>query len=321
MCRPYKSRAGALRSNALSTPITRVAFIGFGEVGRTFTRDLQTLGVADIRAFDTAFADPQSRQLRDARAAGVRIADTARAATDGAELVISAVTAGAALDAAQAIALALDRDTLVVDVNSVAPNTKIEASRLVDRAGGRYVEAAVMAPVAPKGLRTSLLLGGRRAGELLARTASWQLNARAYSERIGAASSVKMCRSIMIKGLEALTLECVLASTHYGVLEDVLGSLGDTYPGVADWSQKARYLMSRALIHGRRRAEEMREVAKTVAEAGYDPVMTRAIVAKQDWAADLGAALGPARSDAATLAALLAELAALQELERAAGDE
>jgi hypothetical protein len=155
-----------------------------------------------------------------------------------------------------------------------------------------------MAPVAPKGLRTPLLLGGQHAGEFLARAAAWALSARVYSERIGAASSVKMCRSIMIKGLEALTLECVLASSRYGVLDDVLGSLGDTYPGV-DWQKKARYLMSRALVHGRRRAEEMREVAKTVAEAGYDPVMTRAIVDKQDWAADLGGTLGPARSDPA----------------------
>jgi 3-hydroxyisobutyrate dehydrogenase len=303
-----------------ATPITRVAFVGFGEVGRTFTRDLQALGVADIRATDIAFADPQSRQLRDARAAGVRIADSPRAALAGAELVFSAVTAGAAVDAARSFASALDRDTLVVDVNSVAPNTKVAAAAIVDGAGGRYVEAAVMAPVAPKGLRTPLLLGGRHAGELIARTPTWQLAARAYSERIGAASSVKMCRSIMIKGLEALTLECVLASSRYGVLDDVLGSLGDTYPGV-DWSQKARYLMSRALVHGRRRAEEMREVAKTVAEAGYDPVMTRAIVDKQDWAADHGATLGPARADPATLAALLADLEALLEPVRAAGDE
>jgi 3-hydroxyisobutyrate dehydrogenase len=294
------------------TPITRVAFIGFGEVGRTFTRDLQALGVADIRAYDIAFADPQSRQLRDARAAGVRIADSPRAAMAGAELAFSAVTAGSALTAAEAIAAGLDRGILVVDLNSVAPSTKGAAARAVDGAGGRYVEAAVMAPVAPKGLRTPLLLGGRHATDLLARAAPWQLDARAYSERIGAASSVKMCRSIMIKGLEALTLECVLASSHYGVLDDVLGSLGDTYPGV-EWRQKARYLMSRALIHGRRRAEEMREVARTVAGAGHAPVMANAIADKQDWAADLGDALGPARRDAPTLAELLEALADLRE--------
>ncbi len=304
----------------MSTPFARIAFIGFGEVGRIFTRDLRALGIADIRAYDIAFADPQSRQLRDARAAEAHIADSPRAALAGADLVFSAVTAGSALDAAEAITRALDRDTFVVDVNSVAPSTKIEAARLVDRAGGRYVEAAVMAPVAPKGLRTALLLGGRHAPELLARATPWQLNARAYSERVGAASSVKMCRSIMIKGLEALTLECVLASSHYGVLDDVLASLGDTYPGV-DWSQKARYLMSRALIHGRRRAEEMREVAKTVANSGHDPVMASAIADKQEWAADLGGKLGHARSDAPTLAQLLAALAAIAEPVQAEGGQ
>jgi len=303
-----------------TTTITRIAFIGFGEVGRTFARDLQALGIADIRAFDVAFADPQSRQLREARAAEVRIAGSPRAALEGAELIVSAVTAGSALDAARSIADAADPGTLAVDVNSVAPDTKVAASRIVDGAGGRYVEAAVMAPVAPKGLRTKLLLGGRHAEALLARTAAWRLDARAYSERVGAASSVKMCRSIMIKGLEALTLECVLASRHYGVLDDVLASLGDTYPGV-DWQKKARYLMSRALIHGRRRAEEMREVTKTVTGAGHDPVMASAIADKQDWAADLGERLGPAQSDAATLDALLFALAASAEPAAAGGDD
>jgi hypothetical protein len=149
----------------------------------------------------------------------------------------------------------------------------------------------VMAPVEPRGLATPILLGGRHAGDFLARAAGWTMDAKVFSERVGAASSVKMCRSIMIKGLEALAIECTMTAHHYGVLDAVLASLGDTFPG-QDWHKKAQYLVSRSLIHGRRRAEEMREVAKTIEDAGLEPVMTRSTVAKQDWGADLGQAIG-----------------------------
>ncbi len=291
--------------------ISAVALIGFGEVGRIFARDLSAAGVTDIRAFDIAFADPQSRQSKAAAAAAVRVEPTARAALSGADLAISAVTAGAALDAAASCAAALGRNAFFLDLNSVAPETKIEAAAIVDRAGGRYVEAAVMAPVPPKGIKTPILLGGRHAPALLDAIVPWPHAARVYSERVGAASSVKMCRSVMIKGLEALTLECALAANHYGVLDDVLASLSDTFPG-QEWNAKARYLISRALIHGRRRAEEMREVAKTVEGAGYEPVMTRSIVAKQDWAADLGDVIGKARADEGDLRSLLALLESLR---------
>jgi 3-hydroxyisobutyrate dehydrogenase len=298
----------------MSTPIATVAFIGFGEAGRIFARDLRAAGVRDIRAFDIAFADPRAPQLLAAREAGVRIAPAPRDAVAGADLVISAVTAGSDLDAARSCAGALEPAALFVDINSVAPQTKAAAQRIVDGAGGRYVEAAVMAPVQPRGLGTPMLLGGRHAAEFVRRAAGWPLDARVFSERIGAASSVKMCRSIMIKGLEALAIECAMTAHRYDVLPAVLESLADTFPG-QDWNAKTRYLVSRALVHGRRRAEEMREVARTIEDAGLAPVMTRSTVAKQDWAADLGAIMGSARADSAELGALLADLdAACQRL-------
>jgi len=116
---------------------------------------------------------------------------------------------------------------------------------------------------------------------------------RAYSERIGAASSVKMCRSIMIKGMEALTTECMLAARHYGVEQDVLASLDDTLPH-PDWPGLARYMIGRALLHGRRRAEEMREVAVTVHDAGIEPMLSQVIARRRDWAADRRAAMSDA---------------------------
>jgi len=93
-----------------------------------------------------------------------------------------------------------------------------------------------------------------------------------------------MCRSVMIKGIEALLTESLLTARHYGVDATVLASLSDLLP-VGDWNRLAAYMISRSLEHGKRRAEEMREVAQTVAEAGIAPLMTRACVERQDWAA------------------------------------
>ena len=264
-----------------------VALIGLGEVGQALARDLKGAGVQAISAYDIAFADPGSRQSLAAEALGVAKAATAPDAARKATLAISAVTAGSALDAARATAPGLANGTMFLDVNSVSPRTKEEAARIVEAAGGRYVEAAVMSPIHPKGIGTPILLGGAHAAAFLDVARPLGFNAKPYSEQVGAASSVKMCRSIMIKGIESLVTECLLASHHYGVTDDVLASLKDLFPG-QDWDRTARYMLSRTLEHGRRRSEEMREVCKTVADAGLDPTMSSATVVRQQWASELG---------------------------------
>ena len=115
-------------------------------------------------------------------------------------------------------------------------------------------------------------------------------SAKVFSEIYGQASATKMCRSVIIKGMEALLTESMLSARHYGVEKDVLASLSDLLP-VGDWNKLAAYMISRSLEHGKRRAEEMREVAQTVAEAGIAPLMSEACVERQDWAAQYRGAL------------------------------
>lgn len=273
-----------------------IAIIGLGEVGQALTTDLRKAGVKAISAFDIAFADPDSRQSKAARALDVAMAGTAPDAVRQATMAISAVTAGAALDAARATAPGLAGGTMFVDVNSVSPRTKQEAAEIVEAAGGRYVEAAVMSPIHPKGIGTPILLGGEHTAAFLEVGRPLGFNAKPYSEKVGAASSVKMCRSIMIKGIESLVAECLLASHHYGVTDDVLASLKDMFPG-QDWDKTSRYMLSRTLHHGKRRSEEMVEVAKTVADSGIAPTMSEAIVARQAWAGALGARMADPGND------------------------
>lgn len=289
----------------------RIAFIGFGEVGSILARDLRAAGRAPVAAFDLAFADASSKASRNLATQAVPRAASAAAAAAEAQLVICAVTAGSALEAARAATEGLRHAPFFLDVNSVSPTTKQQTAAAVEAAGGRYVEAAVMTSVPPHGIRAPMLLGGPHAAAFLPVAAALGMRAQVFADTVGGASSVKMCRSIMIKGLEALTTECMLTARHYGVEREVLASLADTLPH-QDWATLARYMMSRALIHGRRRAEEVREVARTVEEAGLEPMQSVATARRQDWAADQGGALPAAVLQGDSLDALLDALLAMR---------
>jgi 3-hydroxyisobutyrate dehydrogenase-like beta-hydroxyacid dehydrogenase len=261
--------------------ISRIALIGFGEVGQTLAEDLA--GKAALAAWDVAFADPDSIASRALERHQVRVGRDAPDAVRDAELVISAVTADQDLAAAHSVG-SLD-GAFFLDLNSCSPGQKVASAEAVEAAGGRYVEAAVMSPIGPKRIASPMLLGGAHAAEFAARAAPLGFTgAQPYSDIIGQAAATKLCRSVMIKGVEALLTESMLAARHYGVEQVVLDSLSDLLP-LPDWNETAQYMISRSLEHGTRRAEEMREAARTVEEAGVAGLMSRAIAERQDWAA------------------------------------
>jgi 3-hydroxyisobutyrate dehydrogenase-like beta-hydroxyacid dehydrogenase len=277
--------------------IKRIALIGFGEVGRILGEDLSVRCGVELVAFDLKFADPSSGLADAAVQIGATPARSAHAAVKACELVISAVTAAQTLPAAQSIAGALARGAVFLDLNSASPGVKRAASEAIHVAGGRYVEAAVMSPFPPQRVATSMLLGGPHAEAILpeARDLGFA-GASFFSPDIGKASAAKMCRSVMVKGIEALLSESLLAARGYGVEDIVLKSLDDLFPG-PDWPKLARYMIGRTLEHGTRRAEEMREAARTVSEAGLTPHMSVATAERQAWAPQFGAALGERQLD------------------------
>jgi len=297
---------------------SRVALIGFGEVGQTLGADLLAAG-AKVSAYDVLFGKPDSAPSRALAKVQVLAATSAPDAVRDAELIISAVTAAADVEAARSVVPGLARGAFYLDVNSVSPGMKQTCAQIVDGAGGRYVEAAVMTPIAPKRIGSVMLLGGTHAEVFLERAQPLGFaGAKPFSPIIGQASATKMCRSVIIKGVEALLCESMLAARYYGIEKTVLNSLSDLLP-VGDWDKLARYFISRTLEHGTRRAEEMRESAATVKEAGVAPLMALAIAEREDWAAlhkhalafehDLGAMLDAIRKnmDSANTASKAAE--------------
>ena len=270
----------------------RVALIGLGEVGEALANDLHRAGGVELAAWDRLFAVAGSEPQRAAAALNfLAVASDMAEAVRGRSLIISAVTAGECDAAAGEAAGALAPGAFYLDLNSVSPRTKTEAARAIEGAGGRYVEAAVMSPIAPKRIASPIWLGGPHAREFLPIAQSLGFAGSAvYSDTLGEASAAKMCRSVIVKGMEALLAESLLTARRHGVEDAVLASLEDLFP-VGDWRKLARYMISRSLQHGRRRAEEMREAARTVAEAGFEPWMSDGIVARQEWAAGQTSAL------------------------------
>ncbi len=267
--------------------IAAVAIIGFGEAGGIFAKDLAAQG-RKVSVFDILFNSNRRRQpmLTKAQACGVTAACSLKDCLHQAELVISAVTASSALEVAKQAAPILGEDQLFLDINSVSPASKRNAAKYVERRRARFVEAAVMSAVPKHRLRVPMLLGGPHASEAAKRLRKIGMNAKPFSDQLGVASAVKMCRSVIIKGLEALLIESLFAARRYGAEDRVLESLAASYPGMGWEGDLPDYLISRVAEHGPRRAAEMREVAQTLKQVGVDPVMALAAAQRQQQLAD-----------------------------------
>lgn len=261
-----------------------VGFVGFGEAGYHLAKGLRSAGLARTIAFDINPVDKVRERARETQTELVESnAQLARAA----DVLLSVVTADQARRAASQTAPHLGPRHFYCDLNSVSPQMKQTVADIVSASGARFVEAAMMAPVPPHLHKVPTLLGGKAAPEFVKLLEPFGVRMEVVStDRIGSAAAVKMFRSIVYKGLEALLFECVLGASHYGAEGRVFASLNESFPGM-DFQKLADYMIGRVVVHGERRAREMEEVAATLRELGIDPMMAEATVRRMDWAAAL----------------------------------
>lgn len=263
----------------------KIAIVGFGEAGRAFASGWSRPDGADLATYDakvtTAAASNPLRQA--AEALGVRLCLSNAEALSGAGTVFSLVTADHALEAAEESARHIAAGATYFDCNSCSPSTKTAAARIIEASGANYVDVAVMAPVNAKRHQTPVLVSGPDAETALPLMTRLGMHPQHAGQRVGDASTIKMLRSVMIKGLEALTAEAMLAARKAGVESAVLESLQASDPGM-DWERRSAYNLERMMVHGERRAAEMREVAATLQELGLPDRMSTAIV---DWQAEI----------------------------------
>jgi 3-hydroxyisobutyrate dehydrogenase-like beta-hydroxyacid dehydrogenase len=265
-----------------------IGFIGFGEAGYNIARGLRGAGVARIFAYDINTQTPNLGERIQQRASEseTRLLDSSEALAQSSDILLSTVTADAAIAAAEQTAPYLAGRHLYADFNSVSPTLKQSIAQIVTAHGAHFIEGAILSAVKPQGHRVPILLGGSDAPALVKVLAPYGMRFEVISDQIGTAAAVKMCRSIIVKGLEALLFECVLGATKYGADQRVLDSLAESIPGI-DWSKLADYMIGRVLEHGKRRAREMEEVAETLRAIGVEPIMAEATARRQEWGARL----------------------------------
>jgi 3-hydroxyisobutyrate dehydrogenase-like beta-hydroxyacid dehydrogenase len=266
----------------------KIGFVGFGEAGYHLAKGLKQAGVAHLFAYDLHQHTPERGTKIQQRAAecDVPLLESNEQLAAACEILLSTVTANRAAEAAQQTAPYLNARHIYADLNSVSPALKQSIAQLVEAGGARFVEIAIMSPVPPYGHRVPMFLGGAHAQSLADLLTPFGMNLEVISAQIGAAAATKMCRSIVVKGLEALLFECVLAAVPYGADERVFETLAETYPGIK-WDKLASYKVGRVIEHGERRARELEEVAATLRAIGVEPIMAEAIIKRQDWGAAL----------------------------------
>ena len=293
----------------------RFAFIGFGEAGPLIARGLLDAGAASVAAYDILMDDPAGRDAWVARAAAVpaRACASPADAVAAADIVLSTVTSERALEAATAAAPHLRAGQLYLDLNSCSPGKKVKASAVVEaHPCARYVDVAVMDTVPGRGHTVPMLLAGPAAAEAAERLAPFGMTLEVVGDRVGQASTIKMARSVFMKGIEAILCESLVAADRAGVADRVLGSIQATFPGL-DWRALATYHMGRMALHGRRRAIEMESVAETLRDLNLDPFTAQGTARRQMWVAELGLRDTFGKEGPATLEQFLEAVAAADQ--------
>jgi 3-hydroxyisobutyrate dehydrogenase-like beta-hydroxyacid dehydrogenase len=264
-----------------NTNTPRLCFIGFGEAGQAIASGLRDTGIEAVAAWDILFPSADGARLKHAgETIGVRVANSAADAAHGADIIVSAVTAASSLEAARSVEPHLSGNPYFLDINSVSPGRKKETERLLG-AKARYVDIAILAPIHPARHQTPLLLAGpHAAGVMPLLIDELDMRGAIAGDEVGQAAGLKMIRSVMIKGIEALTLECFLAARRAGIVDEVAASLTNNYPTL-DWNKVIEYNIERMASHGVRRADEMDQVAETLRELGIEPLMATATSSRQ----------------------------------------
>ncbi len=275
----------------------KIGFIGFGEAAKAFTDTLREADPGlEVTCYDILFEEEglDGTVGQRAKEAGARAAATPAEAIADADWIIAAVTAASSLEAAQSVAGHVVQGQVYVDINSVSPGRKTETAALLSPKDVTYVDMAVMAPVHPRGHRTPVLVAGALPGHVRDTLKRLDFQLEQVSETVGDATAIKMIRSVFVKGLEAITIEAMLAAETAGCLERIVDSLSGSFPGLG-WPGFAVYELERSLRHGTRRAAEMVESGKMLDECGLEGDLARSIAAVHERMGALGASLDTPR--------------------------
>jgi 3-hydroxyisobutyrate dehydrogenase-like beta-hydroxyacid dehydrogenase len=268
--------------------MTTIAFIGFGEAGSLLAEGLIRSGASVPIAYDILIDDPVGAPalIRKAKLIGTAISSNVRDAVADSELIFAAVTCSDSSIAAASVASCIKTGQTYIDINSTSPMVKKANATLIEAAGGAYIDVAVMDLVPPHGHKVPMLLSGKTAAAVAPILKRFGMTAEAIDEEVGTASTIKMVRSVFLKGFSAILIESLVAASKVHAHERVLDSLQITFPQI-NWRDMADYYATRLMKHAKRQAAEMTEVAETLEFLGLEPLTATATGKRLEWFANL----------------------------------
>ena len=267
----------------------RLGIIGFGEVGSTLGRGLRHEGLIEIAAYDKyAFEGPFANLIQErASSADVPLVRSPAELASRSDIIVGVTPGKASLESAEAFAPHLLREHTFVDLASATPKVKQTVASALQASSAQVADAAIMGTPHADGYHLPILSSGPAAAQFRDWMNPWGLKIEHVNGDIGAASGIKIMRSVIAKGLEALLIECMLGSSRYGIDAVVLRSFA-SFISSRPFEDMANFFLVTDVIHAERRSQEAHMAADALDEIGIDPVMTRATAERLEWVARLG---------------------------------
>jgi 3-hydroxyisobutyrate dehydrogenase-like beta-hydroxyacid dehydrogenase len=254
----------------------RLGFLGFGEAGYHFARGLSQAGLSGIVAYSRSGARsaPGDPLRKRAAEAGVELIADPRTLCERAQVIVAVTQGQAALPALRSVLPHLSSSHIYVDASTASVRDMEKAARLLEGRAG-FVDAAIMGTVPLNGIKVLTVASGSHARRFHALLAPYGMNIGVLGGRAGAASAMKLIRSVFMKGLAGLLFESLEAAHRHGILEavaaDIAGSI-DERP----FAQNIRRFVCGTAMHAQRRVHEMGEVLALLQALGGSTRMTRA---------------------------------------------
>jgi len=256
-----------------------LSFIGFGELAQGLAKGLKKEGLADIRTFDKAMAADSAagKALRRiAQEMQVKVAESLKELIQGADVIFATVTPAAALVVAKAASGLLQRGQIYADLNSCTPNLKKQSQAVITASGADYVDVGVVGGISIQGHKIPCLLCGDKAAQLKELMIPYGMNMQVIEGAVGTAALIKMLRSVVLKGIEALMLEMFMAAQEYGLEDSMMESIATTF-NRGDFEKYSDMLMTTHGLHAARRCDETEMILGTIKEVGVNPFVTQGI--------------------------------------------
>ena len=281
-CRPVFCRL-ASRHCSMGGMKMKIGFIGFGEAAYNIALGLAGEGVSGIRANDAMMDDAVMGKLVHSRAeeAGVELVSSAKDVAAWADVLFAAVPSSFTMDVCREIKDCLRPGQVYADVSASTPSVKEAIWNEIKDSSVLFADAAMLGSLPKDKHRVPITASGNGAAKFKELMEPYGMRITLAGERAGAASAIKLVRSIFMKGIASLMIEMLQAADAYGVSDEVVASIAKSMDGTPFTSHLDRLVTGTAL-HCARRAAELKGSIAMLKEAGLTSEMSKAAKRKHE---------------------------------------